>query len=126
MAKKRQLEGWGLPGCHDNSPAFQGWVNRHAEGKSPEGTTGNVVAVRKDLSSLTGLEDLADENPRLKPWAIFLNCLHEERPSSPARTNPGLMDGIPPGFRFHRLFVFGMLRSNESDSVPKLWAKQNF
>jgi hypothetical protein len=23
------------------------------------------------LSSLTGLEDLADENPRLKPWAIF-------------------------------------------------------
>jgi hypothetical protein len=59
-----------------------------------------VVAVCKHLSSLTGLGNLADENPRLKPWAIFLNLLREEQLASPARINPGLIDGIPLGFIF--------------------------
>jgi len=57
---------WATPGNAkhpDNSPAFQGWVERRAWGKSPAGTTENVVAVRKDLSSLTGLENVAEENP---------------------------------------------------------------
>jgi hypothetical protein len=41
--------------------------------KSPNGTAEYMVAVRKHLSSLTGLGIWADENPRLKPWAIFKN-----------------------------------------------------
>lgn len=40
---------------YDNSPAFQGWVSRGLKMKNPGGTKENLVTVRDDLSSLTGL-----------------------------------------------------------------------
>ena len=44
---------------NDNSPAIPGWVKRQSNTKVPRGTAENMVAVRKDLSSLTGLWTIA-------------------------------------------------------------------
>ena len=54
---------WRLPVAErrdDNSPAIYGWVMRPSNIKVPRGTAENVVAVRKHLSSLTGLWKFAD------------------------------------------------------------------
>jgi len=67
------LQRWRAYGAAENSPAIYGWVKASHKNQSPGGTAENPVAVRKDLSSLTGLGIWADENPRLKPWAIFKN-----------------------------------------------------
>jgi hypothetical protein len=55
---------------HDeNSPAFQGWEMRHQIEKSREGRQrmwwpSSMVAVRKHLSSLTGLWKMANHESR--------------------------------------------------------------
>ena len=43
----------------DHSPAIHGWVRRQPKVKVPRGTAENVVAVRKHLSSRTGLGTMA-------------------------------------------------------------------
>jgi hypothetical protein len=46
---------------NDNSPAIYGWVMRPSNIKVPRGTAENMMAVRKDLSSLTGLWEIAGD-----------------------------------------------------------------
>ena len=50
------LQRWRAYGASENSPVIYGWFKRHTKIQSPGGKAGNMVAVRKDLSSLTGLE----------------------------------------------------------------------
>ena len=50
----------------DNSPAIYGWEYRNPNIKVPSGTADNVVAVRKDLSSLTGLATIPNREPSHK------------------------------------------------------------
>jgi len=52
-------------GC-ENSPAIYGWEYRNPIFRIPAGTADNVVAVRKDLSSLTGLETIPNHEPSHK------------------------------------------------------------
>ena len=52
-------------GC-ENSPAIYGWEYRNPIFRIPAGTADNVVAVRKDLSSLTGLATIPNHEPSHK------------------------------------------------------------
>jgi hypothetical protein len=70
MTKSKTIQAPSGAAYPDNSPAFQGWVKYPPTNESRQGRQ-KMVAVRKDLSSLTGLSFKPGTKPSHKWLGYF-------------------------------------------------------